>query len=473
MLCRSKTSVIAATHQFRSFSTLDPAKFNRLRQCIPSGCNGTHLRGRMQHSYDFEKRIKLVAADSRQCVAWPIKSLSEGKDNNDNNSSESLSFDPSTMVVADVVTKQEVEQGHILRPHSMSLYYLSTSSFAGGDSDDTSLSTFDSDKKRRLQKDGDTNVVRIPIHVPCSEYNNNSNQEQEKNEHEKIIVAHMIQVIEPDVRDVSFQKMEAQIELITAFRNVLMEFFELSCPASNSSSSSSSSRSLSSSSAAGSYEFLLQQKPRFTTLRIPPLALAFHNGKFDHGDMEKMHHAALIQAFHRCSGKAKDWFAIHQDLLTVELFVPRAMLDSFHRAFYESGEAWETPDSAFVPKRIAMYPGMQMPSTLLENAPGFIGKREEIEALALPYEERVKKLEEIEEKNCSHKRLVALAGHGQNEKHLLNEASGEGEAWGEGQVEGVIASDGDSLKQIRMVEVKPAMRDFTNVKGGGASNIFT
>jgi hypothetical protein len=485
MIFRFKSSSsLNSSGSIRSFSTLDPVKFNRLRRCIPNYANGTHLRGRNQTSYDFEKRIRLIAADSRQCVAWPIKNLYLNDNNNHKDSQKEeeesgmLFFDPTTTVIADVITKEELELGRIFRPHPMALYSIANNNRQDRQQQqnepikiststdleietiegfDEEVATFDSNKKRRLQKDGDTNLLQVPIKII-------------RNDSQEIVetTANVIQVIEPDVRDVSFQKMEAQIELITAFRNVLMDFFELSCP------SSSSSSAFSCSSFSSPKKFNLQEKPKFSTLRVPPLSLAFHGGKFDY-DIEKMHHAALIQAFHRCAGDVKDWFAIHHDLITVELFVPRAMIESFNRAFYESGEAWETPESALIPTKFNMYPGLQMPASLLESAPGFIGKREEIKALALPYEERIKRLGEIDEANFQKKLLEYQEQEGQPKLEYLGSTQQDDD--GEKlkiESETVISTanndgdDEDVTLRIRMVSVKPANRK----QGGGVENIF-
>lgn len=421
----------------RHFATQDPKKFQRLRKCIASGGNG--LRGRSKYSYDFEKRIRLIAADSRQCVAWPLRS--EG--NNDS----SLTFDPTTTIVTDVVTKEELELRRMLRPHPMPIYYLEEqneevqlqNAVDDEQENNTAItflsrsSLFNGEKRRRLQKDGDTNCIEVTLEK--QEEDTKAASENNKNETSSFLIkTHLIQVIEPDVRDISFQRMEAQIELVTAFRNILMEFFEVACPSKNN----------------NKVDFLINEKPRYSTLRVPPLSLAYHNGKFDEGVMEKMHHASLIQAFHRCSRDVKDWFALHQDDLTVELFVPRSMIESFEKAFYES-EAWPTPASQLIPEKLAMYPGLQMPASLLENAPGFIGQREEIKALALPYEERIEKLKMIEEEKFQERlKLIQEGGKLDDEQLVLLELeAGVHSSQQQGSEDGIkIVPTKDSSKNI-------------------------
>ena len=189
----------------------------------------------------------------------------------------------------------------------------------------------------------------------------------------------------------------------------------------------------------------------------------------------------------------RDWFAIHHESVLVELFVPRGMLESFNRAFYES-EAWETPTSVLTPTKMNMYPGLQMPTTLLESAPGFIGKREEIKALALPYEERIKKLEEIDEANFQ-KRLLeysenndddgnntVMIGDGDENSKVKKQYLGSISSMGSDDEnedqktksyfvsETEIESGSDEVK-IRLVGVKPTS-SRSHIKGSGVENIF-
>ena len=379
------TPVPAFVTSVAAFSSPDPVKLRRVKKYCFNATNGNPFRGRDALSYDYERRIRLVGAAARQDIVWPL--VVRGAFN------PPAAFDPSCMVVADVISHGELAEQRLALPHPLPLYGLAAAAAggagqgAGGGSGvrdgDAATSSYDSvialapSAMRRLQGDADTRVLRIPV-----ELRGGSSAES--------VVAHVIQVVEPDIRPYHMMRMEAQVELVTAFRNILMEFFEICCPPD----------------ATGGAGAAIRQTPRFHTLRIPALSLSLHDGKFAL-DIEKMHQQALIQAFHRCSLDVKDWFAVHPQL-RVELHVPQPLLAGFERAFAD--EAWETPRSAVLPPKPHMYHGLPMPPQLIANAPGFIGGRKEIEALALPFAERVRFVEECEAAEAAAQEQLAESG---------------------------------------------------------------
>nr|CCC89502.1 unnamed protein product [Trypanosoma congolense IL3000] len=139
-----------------------------------------------------------------------------------------------------------------------------------------------------------------------------------------------------------FRREEAQVEMISAYRNILCEATEVPGGPAN-------------------------------IIRIPALCCDTCGPRFHH-EIGKLNQQALIKGFHRLGTGAKELLALNPQL-SVELFVPIPLLQQFETAFLE--EAWETPESTINPGRTALYPGLAPPRSLLPLE-GWTGRRQEL-----------------------------------------------------------------------------------------------
>lgn len=194
---------------------------------------------------------------------------------------------------------------------------------------------------RQLLRNGDTYV-----HTVSSDGSNGPNRLR-------------ILVVEPDTRHKQFRREETQVELMTAYRNVLYEVAEWHTQAP---------------SRVGAFERPRDaQRIATHTLRIPALSLQ-SCGTNVVGEIAKLNQQALVKGFHRCAPHVKEWYAL-QEQLRVEIYVPAAYMRDFVRAFGE--EPWPHPESIWDPGRLTLYPGMPVPDGLLQYE-GWTGKRGEI-----------------------------------------------------------------------------------------------
>ncbi|EPY17277.1 hypothetical protein STCU_10709 [Strigomonas culicis] len=169
---------------------------------------------------------------------------------------------------------------------------------------------------------------------------------------------HMALCVDPFVDCARFRREEAQVELISAYRNILYEAAELrggpaSAPA----------------------RHLAPHTTAADVLRIPALSLYSSGARFER-DLGKLNQQALIKGFHRVGNEAKERLIMNR-AFSVELYVPLPFFPLFEKAFLE--EAWETPSSVLSPGRVELYPGLAPPAGLLDYE-GWVGKRPELVA---------------------------------------------------------------------------------------------
>ncbi|KEG14233.1 hypothetical protein DQ04_00561020 [Trypanosoma grayi] len=148
--------------------------------------------------------------------------------------------------------------------------------------------------------------------------------------------------IDPFLDVERFRREEAQVEMITGYRNILYEAAELP---------------------GGSAD----------VVRVPALSCDTCGLRFLH-EIGKLNQQSLIKGFHRIDNAAKEALVLNPRF-RVEVYVPPLLLPQFTRAFAE--DAWETPESTLSPGRTALYPGLPPPRTLLP-LDGWVGKRPEL-----------------------------------------------------------------------------------------------
>ncbi|EPY43074.1 hypothetical protein AGDE_00849 [Angomonas deanei] len=165
--------------------------------------------------------------------------------------------------------------------------------------------------------------------------------------------------IDPFIDVSQYQREEAQVEMISAYRNILYEAAELGMESSTTPVRRGTTIS----------------KDYYTAdvLRIPALCVHSCGTRFYH-DLGKLNQQALLKGFHRLSNEAKEKLILNRSF-SVELFVPAVLFEQFEPVFLE--EAWETPTSVLNPGRFALYPGLAPPRSLLE-LDGWVGKRPEL-----------------------------------------------------------------------------------------------
>lgn len=152
--------------------------------------------------------------------------------------------------------------------------------------------------------------------------------------------ATVVTCVEPAFDANCFEKEEAEVELMSAFRNILAHAAEDSTA---------------------------------TTLAIPALCLDTAGERLRHL-VPKLNQTALIKGFHRLSVNMKQLLQSREGF-TVELLVPRSHWKEFEGAFNE--EPWQAPTDVFSIPKQSMYPQLPPPTTLLESE-GWIGKRPEL-----------------------------------------------------------------------------------------------
>jgi hypothetical protein len=172
----------------------------------------------------------------------------------------------------------------------------------------------------------------------------------------------MVLVVDPNLNQDQYRNEEAQVELITAYRNILSEVAEYNDPR--------------------SHRRLCRQirdenggraDTPVSVLRIPALSLYSSGPQFE-GAMGKLSQQSVIKAFHRLSQEAKETL-IKDANFKVELYIPGQWYGEFQKAF--SSEAWATPESILMPGRLNLYPGLAPPEQLLQYE-GWVGKRPEL-----------------------------------------------------------------------------------------------
>lgn len=211
---------------------------------------------------------------------------------------------------------------------------------------------FASSNRRQLRQNGDTTL--FPAYLKkCFE----------RHPQQQRVQFFLSLMVDPLIDLERFRREEAQVEMLSGYRNLFYEAVEL--PAEEPSATGP----------AG-----LHRVRRTSTrgrvadvVRVPALSVYSCGPRFFH-EIGKLNQQSIIKGFHRVSNEAKEQLLLNTDF-TVELYVPPPLLKRFERAFKE--EAWETPQSTLNPGRTALYPGLAPPRSLLAYD-GWIGKRPEL-----------------------------------------------------------------------------------------------
>ncbi|CAJ1029260.1 hypothetical protein Q4I30_005124 [Leishmania utingensis] len=222
--------------------------------------------------------------------------------------------------------------------------------------------------RRHLQQNGDTTLLssaqvrQTTLGIPSS--TSTATQPLQCSPHTIRQHFHTAVCVDPDISHDRFHREEAQVEMISAYRNILYEAVELG-------------HALSSSSAGSNLRgrAATQRAVPFVAdvVRVPALCHYSCGRRFLH-ELGKLNQQAVIKGFHRLSNEAKEALIMNRNF-TVEIYVPPMLLEQFERAFLE--EPWEVPLSTLNPGRTALYPGLAPPRTLLQYD-GWIGKRPEL-----------------------------------------------------------------------------------------------
>lgn len=422
------TGAALLTRRRHFYSGLDPSRVERLRR---SGMTFNKPRGRDTFSLAFESRLRLVPWTSPEDLYGPIDvsflSNHIGTTNAAGNSGNRISAelrDPTTLdgnpveqrkvasgdaryarirearetelarlrerddwyvIIADPIAATDVEkpirlpsERHpwfdeawanpesvnrgIFEPRQGPQLRLTSSDDAGSSADlneddrSTWCPYYTAEARNQLRQQCDTTLLRgrhtrtVALEVPAS--SGSGFDKREVRHH-----FHVAPVVEPilDVR--RFEREEAQIELITAYRNLLYEAAELF----KHEDTERVNRG--------------DRSPRRVAdvLRVPALSTNTCGPRFA-PEMGKLSQQSAIKGFHRLSNEAKEMLIMNR-AFTLELYVPVPLLEQFEVAFLE--EAWPTPESTMNPGRVALYPGLAPPRTLLQYD-GWIGKRPEL-----------------------------------------------------------------------------------------------
>jgi len=155
-----------------------------------------------------------------------------------------------------------------------------------------------------------------------------------------------IYAVEPNLGD-SFEVDEAQVEMITTYRNILLEAYAL--------------------------------RP-VTTLSIPALCLREGTAGRYSNRVPKMNQMSVIKGFHRISEDAQDYFTeiAHRKELAIRIAVPEVLLPLMQSVYQE--EPWPYQRTIMHLGRTDFYNQTTPPRQLQETAPGWVGKRKELEA---------------------------------------------------------------------------------------------
>jgi len=198
---------------------------------------------------------------------------------------------PAGALVVDCVTFGEVEAN----PAKSTLH------------DALGLHSWDRDVKIHLQRNGDTFVKK---------YGGVS----------------VIHVLEPDLRARVFRLEEAQVELISTYRNILLDFLDV----------------------------MVEGGVR--DLHMAPLSMGDLSGDHRKEEMVNMNHQAILKGFHRIPNDVKDRFSIRTDY-TFHVCVP--VVEDFVAFEAEfKAEAWVPGESIMHLGRKNMYYALDRPSNL-------------------------------------------------------------------------------------------------------------
>lgn len=230
---------------------------------------------------------------------------------------------------------------------------------------------YPSGNRRHLQQNGDTTLLsgvqvrQTTLSIPSS----TSTAAQLLPSLSQTIRQHIHTAVcvDPDISHDRFHREEAQVEMISAYRNILYEAFELGLASSSASSASAGGSLRRTAVTQGGVPFVAD------VVRVPALCHYSCGRRFLH-ELGKLNQQAVVKGFHRLSNEAKEALIMNRSF-TVEIYVPPMLLEQFERAFLE--EPWEVPLSTLNPGRTALYPGLAPPRSLLEYD-GWVGKRPEL-----------------------------------------------------------------------------------------------
>ena len=293
----------------RSFSSgLNPHREKRLKSCLLNG----NAMGRDISSAQFESKIKLVEVDGVDYLSQKAMC--------------------SSSMVVDVVSRQLVREA-VQFPSTMPSYYA----YKGEQK---------ANVPKTLMRHAEVPLLRnVPgpggfmTHYPSfvesasQAFGDTSIMQFEGS-------ASVVTCVEPVLDVDCFEREEAEVEMIGAFRNILMHLAEDSVA---------------------------------TTLHIPALCVDTCGDRM-RPQVPKLNQAALLKGFHRLSNPMKDILQLRKGL-SVEVLVPTSLWSNFTDVFSE--EPWATPESVFSVPKQSFYPSLPPPTTLI-HAEGWIGNRPEL-----------------------------------------------------------------------------------------------
>ncbi|ORC87193.1 uncharacterized protein TM35_000231640 [Trypanosoma theileri] len=353
---KSLCSCAGGVSSYRLFySGLDESRVQRLKR---SSMVFNRPRGRDTLSLAFERRIQILPLfqigdlyrlpyNKQQQPSVKKKKKNDDNDNDEDNDGSSDRMKKSLQVlVVDLLSLNDVE-APVAYPAAHPSYYTGwkrmegesvkvqsqekeekekeiSSSFVKSDEFGYTLPA---ENKRHLRQNGDTTLLHGSFLKRCEDIN---------------IRFFVSLCINPYLDVERYRREEAQVEMISGYRNILYEAAELpNGPA--------------------------------DIICIPALSCDTCGMKFYH-EIGKLNQQSLIKGFHRISHVAKELLITNPNF-SVEVYVPPLLFSQFTSAFHE--EAWGTPESTLNPGRVALYPGLPPPRSLLMFE-GWVGKRPEL-----------------------------------------------------------------------------------------------
>ncbi|KAH9588992.1 hypothetical protein LSM04_009224 [Trypanosoma melophagium] len=327
---------------YRSFyAGLDESRVKRLKG---SNMAFNRPRGRDTLSLAFERRIQILPlVEIGDLYKLPSKQSVLTNNSNNNDELSKKAKKSLNVLVVDLLSLDSVE-APVTFPAAHPSYYRGWKVEEGKEEEENSKIsssfvisdefgyTLSPDNKHHLRQNGDTTLLRGSF----------------LKRSEDITVQFSVALcIDPYLDVERYRREEAQVEMISGYRNILYEAAEL------------------------------PQGPA-DIIRIPALSCDTCGSKFRH-EIGKLNQQSLIKGFHRVSHACKEVLVPNPNFC-VEVYVPPLLFSQFTLAFRE--EAWETPESTLNPGRTALYPGLPPPRSLL-MFDGWVGKRPElIEAVA-------------------------------------------------------------------------------------------
>lgn len=247
-------------------------------------------------------------------------------------------------------------------------------------------------QRRNLQKHCDATLLPVSWTRQVQQPNVNSSTqvpvEEALSEH-----YYLIPCVEPSIEKREYGREEAQVEMITAYRNILLECAEILqqqkqetyCDTDGERGNIIPEEY---SPTVGTKQKRTCRQSRIDILRVPALCVKSfcsespnddgrsteEDVSFFQHEIGKLNYEALLKGFHRLPPESKEAL-LRNPAFAVELFVPLSLIENFSKAF--RSEAWEIQSSTLRPARTALYPGLDPPPSLLAMK-GWVGKRPEL-----------------------------------------------------------------------------------------------